>query len=168
MIRFLKEQLVSRKVKKLLRSQKKVDMVFPIEIRHVGILAASEEEFEQSKELIRQNWGLKVRITGLFYTDEVAKKAGGFSYREFSLWGEPSDFFLGFLEEKMDFILIPALKLNAYLRYLLLTKQSSFRLGFYSEENKPYLDLMVEPEDEDPSKNIALLITYLNKIQSAC
>ena len=167
MIRFLKEQVLSRKVKKLLRSQKKRDLVFPREIRHVGILAGSEEEFDEAKEQVRKVWGFKVRITGLFYAEEGGK-SGGFSSREFNQWGEPSDFFLGFLEEKMDFLLIPTLKLNAYLRYLLLTKHSSFSLGFYSEENKPFLDLMVEPEGEDPSQNIALLITYLNKIQSAC
>jgi hypothetical protein len=68
----------------------------------------------------------------------------------------------------MDFILVPTLKLNPYLRYLLLANQSGFNIGFFSEENKHYLDLMLQIEDIDLEKNIQNLIDYLNKIKEAC
>jgi hypothetical protein len=84
------------------------------------------------------------------------------------LWGLPTEYFNAFKSEKMDFILVPSLQLNAYLRYLLLANESSFKIGFFSPENKPYLDLMLDHEEGELHSNVHHLLDYLKKIKEAC
>jgi hypothetical protein len=167
-MKWLKDILIEWQLEKLLKVQRKRDIQVPTEFRCIGVLANSEEDFLVTKELMRGLWGYKVRIIGLFYTEEDSRLVEAVSHKNFNWLALPTDYFNEFLLEKMDFILIPSLQLNPYLRYLLLQNQSGFSVGLFSEENKPYLDLMLTGEDNDLRNNVRNLIEYLKKIKEAC
>ncbi|PRY85745.1 DUF6913 domain-containing protein [Mongoliibacter ruber] len=168
MMKWLKDILIEWQLDKLLKNLPKRDIQVPQEFKCVGVLSNSEEDFLITKELLRDLWGYKVRIIGLFYTEEENRMVEGISHKNFNWLALPSEYFNEFLLEKMDFILIPSLKLNPYLRYLLLQNQSGFTIGLFSEENKPYLDLMLTAESDDLKSNVHHLIDYLKKIKEAC
>jgi hypothetical protein len=167
-MKWLKEIAVQMRLKNRLLQPDTKKIHIPEELKHVGIIANSAEEYSISKEFIRNKWGYKTRITGLYYNEREPESIEAFSFKHFNLFGKPSDYFNEFCSEKMDFILVPSLKLNPYLRYLLLSNQSAFNIGFYSEENRPYLDLMLKIDEIDLENNIQNLINYLNKIKEAC
>jgi hypothetical protein len=166
-MKWLKDKLIEWQLEKLLKSLPKREVRIPDQFRCIGILANSEEDFLVTKELLRDLWGYKVRIIGLFYSEEESRMLEAVSYKNFTWFALPSDYFNEFLLEKMDFILIPSLKLNPYLRYLLLQNQTGFTVGLYSEENKPYLDLMMNGQSDDLKTNVHHLIEYLKKIKEA-
>lgn len=167
-MKWLKDLLIEWQLERLLKTLPKREVHVPQEFRCIGILANNEEDFLVTKELIRDLWGYKVRIIGLFYTEEESRMVEAVSHKNFNWLALPSDYFNEFLLEKMDFILIPSLQLNPYLRYLLLQNQSGFAVGLFSEENKPYLDLMLTVESDDLKSNVHHLIDYLKKIKEAC
>jgi hypothetical protein len=167
-MKWLKENAIQRRLRKRLIHPGTKKIHIPEEFKHIGILANSPEEYIISKEYLRNKWGYKIRITGLFYDEKAPDSVEAFSHKHFNFLGYPSDYFNEFCSEKMDFILVPSLKLNPYLRYLLLINTSGFNIGFYSEGNKPFLDLMLKIEENDLEKNIESLIKYLKKIKEAC
>lgn len=167
-MKWIKDIMVQKQNQSRTQLQSKKEIIIPEQIKQVGILAGSEEEFELTKEVIRNLWGYKVRIIGLFYDEGKSTKVEAFSHKHFNIWGQHSDYLNEFLLEKMDFILVLPLQLNPYLRYLLLANQSSLNIGFYSKENEAYLDLMLQTEGDDLNENIQQLINYLNKIKEAC
>jgi len=167
-MKWLKEIAVQRRLRKRLLYLGTKKIHIPEEFKHIGILANSSEEYKISKEYLRNKWGYKIRITGLFYNEKAPESVEAFSHKHFNILGQASDYFNEFCTEKMDFILVPSLQLNPYLRYLLLINRSGFNIGFYSEENKPFLDLMLKIEENDLENNIENLINYLNKIKEAC
>jgi hypothetical protein len=167
-MKWLKEIAVQRRLRKRLLYLGTKKIYIPEEFKHIGILANSSEEYKISKEYLRNKWGYKIRITGLFYNEKAPESVEAFSHKHFNFLGQASDYFNEFCTEKMDFILVPSLQLNPYLRYLLLINRSGFNIGFYSEENKPFLDLMLKIEENDLENNIENLINYLNKIKEAC
>lgn len=167
-MKWIKDIMVQKQTQSRLQLQAKKEITIPTQIKQVGILADSEEDFELTKEVIRSLWGYKVRVVGLFYDQEKSTKVEAFSHKHFNIWGQHSDYLNGFLLEKLDFILVLPLQLNPYLRYLLLANRSSLNIGFYSKENQAYLDLMLQYEGDDLKENIQQLINYLNKIKEAC
>jgi hypothetical protein len=167
-MKWLKEIAVQRRLRNRLLQTGSKKIHIPEEFKHIGILANSSEEYRTSKEYLRNKWGYKIRITGLFYSEKAPDSVEAFSHKHFKILGQPSDYFNEFCTEKMDFILVPSLQLNPYLRYLLLINNSGFNIGFYSEENKSFLDLMLKIEENDLEINIENLINYLNKIKEAC
>ncbi|MBW3469383.1 DUF6913 domain-containing protein [Arthrospiribacter ruber] len=167
-MKWLKDKMIDWQLAKLLKSLPPREIQVPHQIRCMGILANSEEDFLVTKDLIRDLWGYKVRVIGLFYTEEESRMVEAVSHKNFNWLALPSEYFNEFLLEKMDFILIPSLQLNPYLRYLLLQNQSGFTIGLYSDENKPYLDLMLTSESDDLKSNVYHLIEYLKKIKEAC
>ncbi|MFD2202879.1 DUF6913 domain-containing protein [Shivajiella indica] len=167
-MKWLKEIAVQKRLNNRLLHQNLKQLHIPDEFRHIGILANSAEDFRITKEFIRNKWGYKIRITGLYFDDKEPDSIEAFSHKHFNIIGQPSHYFNEFCSEKMDFILVPSLKLNPYLRYLLLANNSGFNIGFYSKENRPFLDLMLEIEEKNLEYNIENLINYLNKIKAAC
>lgn len=167
-MKWLKDRLVKRRVEKLLLHYEKRAVDIPEKIKTIGILASSEVEFEAIKGHIRNIWGYKVRIGGYYYSDKKEMSIDGFNHSHFNLNGSPSDYFNAFLEEDWNLLFVPSLKLNNYIRYLLLLKKSRLSMGFFSEDTKPFLDLMLEYEEKDIHENIQYLIHYLNKIKKAC
>lgn len=164
----IKDWMVKRQIKAKLHLLKSKDVRIPNEIKTIGILAASSEDYELTKETIRQLWGYTVRIIGYYYDETNPNAIDSISYKHFDILGNPTEYFNAFMTEKLDIILVPSLNLNLYLRYLLLSNKCRFNLGFYSEMNESYLDLMLQYEESSLGENINRLINYLNKIQEAC
>ncbi|RZS98195.1 DUF6913 domain-containing protein [Cecembia calidifontis] len=167
-MKWIKDWMVKRQVNAKLHMLKAKDVRIPQEIKTIGIIAASSADFELTKETVRQLWGYKVRVIGFYYEENKDQPVDSMSYKHFDLLGNPTAYFNAFMTEKLDIILVPSLHLNPYLRYLLLSNKCNFNLGFYTEENEPYLDLMLQYGEGDLEKNIYQLINYLHKIQEAC
>lgn len=167
-MKWIKDWMVERQVKAKLHLLKAKDVRIPQEIKTIAIIAASSNDFELTKETIRKLWGYKVRVVGFYYEESNLAPVDSISYKHFDLLGNPTEYFNSFMTEKLDIILVPSLHLNPYLRYLLLSNNCGFNLGFYSEQNEPYLDLMLQYEEGDLEENINRLINYLQKIQEAC
>jgi hypothetical protein len=164
---WIKDKLIAYQLTKALRKPRLRDIGMPQKPKTAGIFAATQEEFEEAKKLIRDKWGFQIRIEGGYYAD-THDAVESISPQKFSIWGLPSDYFNSLLEEKLDFILVPSLNLNPYLRYLLLLNPSGFKMGFLSEENSPYLDLMIKKEGEDLRANLEKLLKYFGKIKTTC
>lgn len=167
-MKWIKDKLIEYQLNEKLKTSESQEVKIPEQLRCIGVLANSESDFIQTKEIIRNIWQYQIRIIGLFYSEEPSRHIEAFSSKHFSIWGLPTEYFNAFKSEKMDFILVPSLELNPYLRYLLLSNESGFKIGFYSSENKPFLDLMLGQEDEDLPSNILNLLEYLKKIKEAC
>lgn len=160
--------MVKRQVKSKLDLLKSKDVRIPQEIKTIGILAACAHDFKLTKETIRKLWGYKVRLIGFFYEESNLALVDSISYKHFDFQGNPTEYSNSFMTEKLDFILVPSLDLNPYLCYLLLSNNCGLNLGFYSKQNEPYLDLMLQYEEDNLEENIHQLINYLQKIQKAC
>lgn len=170
-MRWFKDRIVNYRIKQKFRtiSGKSSSSGVPSTIKQVGIIAESVEDFEIAKALIRDQWGLKIRVIAHFYASSETKLNEGVTHNHFSWSGFPSDYFNEFLDEHLDFILVSSSDLSPYMRYLLLAKENSFKIGFYSEQNKSYLDLMVAyDKGKDLADNLKLVIEYLLKIRQAC
>lgn len=166
-MKLIKNLLVAFQLKKVLNKKEKYEVIFPLKPKCVGILAANEKDFLEAKEYLRSLWGYQVRIIGWYY-NEGGSEIESFSHKNFSFLGLPTDIFNELMGEKLDFILVPSLSLNPYLRYLLLNNQSRFKMGFLSDDNKSYLDFMIKKEGENLKINLKSLLGYFDKIKEAC
>lgn len=166
-MKFIKSLFINFQLKNSLKKKKGYDIQVPAHPKCVGILAENENDFIKAKESLRNLWGYQVRIIG-FYYNEQNQETESISHKHFSMSGLPSDYCIGFLDEKLDLILVPSLSLNPYLRYLLLNNRSRFKMGFLSDENKTYLDFMIKTEGDDLNKNLINLLAYFEKLKQAC
>ncbi|WP_373495250.1 DUF6913 domain-containing protein [Aquiflexum sp.] len=166
-MKFIKNLFINFQLKNSLKRKRGYDVKVPANPKCVGILAENEDEFVVTKEFIRSLWGYQVRIIG-FYYHEQNQETESISHKHFSLTGLPGDYCNGFLDEKLDFILVPSLSLNPYLRYLLLNNRSRFKMGFLSDENKTYLDFMIKMEGNGLNENLINLMAYFEKLKQAC
>ncbi len=166
-MKLIKNLFVTYQLKKALNKRNKYEVIFPLKPKCVGILAADEKEYLEAKKYLRSLWGYQVRIIGWYY-NESSNEIESFSHKNFSFFGLPTDNFNELMEEKLDFILVPSLSLNPYLRYLLLNNQSQFKMGFLSDDNKSYLDFMIKMEGENLELNLKRLLGYFDKIKEAC
>lgn len=164
---WIKDKLIDYQLKKALGKARRREIAMPRKPKTAGIFAATQEEFEEAKKLIREKWGFQIRIEGGFFADKH-EAVESISPQQFSLFGLPSEYFNSLMEEKLDFILVPSLNLNSYLRYLLLLNPSGFKMGFLSDDNSPYLDLMIKKEGEDLRGNLEKLMKYFGKIKTTC
>ncbi|MCH6201658.1 hypothetical protein MMU07_18905 [Aquiflexum sp. LQ15W] len=164
---YIKKWMIAYQLDKSLKNKNKTEVEFPTNPRRVAILASNKEEFLESKEILRKIWGFNIRIIGGYFSEENTD-AEAICPIYFSMWGLPTDYFNEFMEENLDFILIPTLHLSPYLRYLLLANKSKFKMGFYSKENSPLLDFMIKKEGEDLTPNLEKLMAYFKKIKETC
>jgi hypothetical protein len=167
-MKWWKQKMVERQLANKLMQSGKRAVLFPKEFKSIGIIAASEVDYEVAKAYIRNLWGYKVMIKGHFFEEQEKESIEWISESHFNLLGKHKPYLNAFTEEKLDILLIPSTNLNPYLRYLLLANPTGFRLGFFSKENTPYLDLMLAYEATGLNENIQYLINYLNKIKEAC
>lgn len=166
-MKWIKDRMIIHQLEKALKNKKKTEVSFPVNPRRVAILASDKEEFLEAKEMLRKIWGFNIRIIGGYFCEEDAD-AEAISPIHFSFWGLPTDYFNEFMDEKLDFILVPTLHLSPYLRYLLLANKSRFKMGFFSKENSPILDFMIKTEGENLSQNLEKLMAYFKKIKETC
>ena len=166
-MKWIKDKMIVWQLEKAIKTKKETDVSFPTNPKRVGILASNKEEFIEAKEILRKIWGFHIRIIGGYFSEEDSD-VEAISPVHFSNWGLPTDYFNEFLEEKLDFILVPTLHLSPYLRYLLLANKSRFKMGFFSKENSIFLDFMIKQEGEKLSPNLEKLMAYSKKIKEKC
>jgi hypothetical protein len=166
-MKWIKDKMIVWQLERAIKSKKKTEVHFPTNPRRVGILASSKEEFIETKEVLRKIWGFHIRIIGGYFSEEDSD-VEAISPVHFSTWGLPTDYFNEFLEENLDFILVPTLHLSPYLRYLLLANNSKFKMGFFSKENSVLLDFMIKNEGEVLNPNLEKLMAYFKKIKETC
>jgi len=132
-------------------------------IESIGIIGSSLVELHETIDAVIPILGKDIKVTGLFYGEgSEAKEA--FSYKDFSLSGQPKNVVAEFLLDKVDLIVASSEKLNLFSLYLLYLNPQSYSVGFYDKSHTPYLDLMVAKEDLDQKQNIENLLKYLKQV----
>lgn len=162
---FIKKYFVRKQIQKVLAA-KTNHIHIPNNINSISIIANTEEELKDCEEKIESNFGKFIKIS-TYYNSQTDLKIG-ISSKDFNLFGHPNERIKRFLEEKVDFILVASLNLNPYLLYLLLHSKSNLKVGFWSKENKDFLDLMLAQKENKNKENIQNLLDYLIKIKAAC
>ncbi|MEX0884493.1 MAG: hypothetical protein WDZ72_13570 [Cyclobacteriaceae bacterium] len=132
-------------------------------IKTVGIIAKSKEEIEDIIEVVHSDLSEDIQVYGWYY-DENNVDEQSFSHKDFTLFGKPGEKLNQFLSLQPDLIIFTFERLNYFTLYLLHLKPESYRMGFYSEEIKPFLDLMLNNEEKDIKSGTELLIKYLKQI----
>lgn len=162
---FVKNYFVKNQIRKI--STSKTDkIIIPDKVTSIAVIANTEEELKDCEERLAIYFGKSVEIFTYHFskTDEEI----GISSKDFNLFGQPKERIKRFLEKKVDFILTPSLNLNPYLLYLLLHSKSGLRVGFWSLENKEFLDFMLDQKENSLKENVQNLLDYLIKIKAAC
>jgi hypothetical protein len=132
-------------------------------IKTISIIANNKVEIEAITEVIHSDLGENIRVIGNYY-DEKSIDEQAFSYKDFTLFGKPREKLIQLLSLKPDLIIFTPEKLNYFTLFLLQLQSASYSMGFYNEETKPYLDLMLNNEEKDIQSGTALLIKYLKQI----
>lgn len=162
---FVKKYFIKKKIQRTSTSLAR-KIIIPNEITSIAIIANTEEELRDCEEMIAVNFGKAVKI--LTYHFSKTDLETGISSKDFNLFGQPNERIERFLEEKVNFILAPSLNLNPYLLYLLIHSKTDLKVGFWSTENKNFLDLMLDQKENSLKRNIQNLLDYLIKIKAAC
>jgi hypothetical protein len=167
-MKWVKDLIIEKQLDKKTAKLKPREILVPREIKSVGILTNTQEEYYTCKEVLRSLFQYKVKIIGYFFLNENRKEGTpkeAVNHKQFSVLGHPSDYFNEFKEEKFDCILIPTINLSPYLLSLLSLNNHGFRMGFYSSDQQQYVDLMIMKENETAlDAQILELIKYLDRI----
>ncbi|AFL85649.1 hypothetical protein Belba_3135 [Belliella baltica DSM 15883] len=161
----IKSYFIKNHLQKISKT-KQDKIIIPNEISSIAIIANTEEELKSCEESLAVNFGESVEISIYYFSKK--DEEFGISSKDFNLFGQPKERIKRFLEKKVDFILTPSLNLNPYLLYLLLHSKTGLRVGFWSLENKEFLDLMLDQKENSLKENIQNLLDYLIKIKAAC
>ncbi|GAB2607423.1 DUF6913 domain-containing protein [Belliella aquatica] len=162
---FVKKYFIKKKIQRTSTSLAR-KIIIPNEITSIAIIANTEEELRDCEEMIAVNFGKAVKILTYYFSKTDLET--GISSKDFNLFGQPNERIERFLEEKVNFILAPSLNLNPYLLYLLIHSKTDLKVGFWSTENKNFLDLMLDQKENSLKRNIQNLLDYLIKIKAAC
>ena len=161
-MKWITEHFVNRALKNK-RIKRKDHAVFNGEIKSIGVIAHSQQELKETIEVIESNFDQNIEVTGIFYSEEMDGE-DAFSYRDFSLFGKPREKIVKFLSFKPEIMIAASGKLNSFSLYVLYLNPEPYSLGFYAENVKDYLDLMLTNESAETSENMGHLIKYLKQV----
>ncbi|MCH7409412.1 hypothetical protein MM239_08405 [Belliella sp. DSM 111904] len=164
-MKVIKDQFIKSSILKRKRS-KSESIEIPSSINNIGVLVDDQVSFNGTLDSLKKYFKNNVDISGHYLGEKEDEL--GVSIGDFSLFGKPNEKILKFLSQKFDFIIVPTLKLSPYLLYLLVNSSCGFKVGFYSEENKDFLDLMIESKSKETETTIQQLLDNLLKVKSAC
>jgi len=163
-MKWIREYFVKNALEKPRKLKAQKSILLHIEnIKTIAILGNDKEEIDQIAAVVHRDLGEKIEILGNYY-DEKSVDKQAFSYKDFTLFGKPGEKLNQLLSVRPDLIIFTSEKLNYFTLYLLQLQASSYSMGFFSEELKPYLDLMLNKEEKDIQSGTALLIKYLKQI----
>jgi hypothetical protein len=167
-MKWVKDLMLEKQLTKNSVNIKPREIIVPKKMKSVGILSNTQEEFYTCKEVLRSLYQYNVKILGYYFLDSDKKEGSPneeINHKNFTISGKPTSYFNEFINEEFDCILIPTINLNPYLLYLLSLSNHGFRIGFYSEDQRPQIDLMIEKKSNVTlDKQIMDLIDYLEKI----
>ncbi|GEO22504.1 DUF6913 domain-containing protein [Cyclobacterium qasimii] len=132
-------------------------------IKTISIIASNKKEIEAITEIVHSDLGIDITVMGNYY-DEKSVDEQAFSYKDFTLFGKPREKLIQMLSLTPDLIIFTPERLNYFTLFLLQLQSASYSMGFYNEETEPYLDLMLNNEENDIQSGTALLIKYLKQI----
>ncbi|MFO7823290.1 MAG: hypothetical protein R6V72_05085 [Cyclobacterium sp.] len=163
-MKWIREYFVKNALEKPKKKKAQKSIFLHIEnIKTIGLLANNKEEIEKLTEVIHDHLNKDIKVVGYYY-DEKSEDEQAFSYKDFTLFGKPGEKLNQLLSLKPDLIIFTSEKLNYFTLYLLQLQSASYSMGFFSDELKPYLDLMLNKEEKDIQSGTALLIKYLKQI----
>jgi len=161
-MKWITEHFVNRALKKK-RSRRNDKPVFNQGIKSIGIIAPSQQELKETIAVIKSNFDQTIQVSGIFYS-ETTQEEDAFSYRDFSLFGQPKEKITKFLSTKPEVMIATSGKLNSFSLYVLYLNPEPYSLGFYSENIKEYLDLMLTHESAETTENMEHLMKYLKQV----
>lgn len=163
-MKWIREYFVKNALEKPKKKKAQKSILFHIEnIKTIAILGNNKDEIDQISEVIHRDLNKEIKIMGTYY-DEKSEDQQAFSYKDFTLFGKPGEKLNQLLSLRPDLIIFTSEKLNYFTLYLLQLQSASYSMGFFSEELKPYLDLMLSEEEKDIQSGTASLIKYLKQI----
>lgn len=163
-MKWIREYFVKNALEKPKKKKAQKSILFHIEnIKTIAILGNNKDEIDQISEVIHRDLNKEIKILGTYY-DEKSEDQLAFSYKDFTLFGKPGEKLNQLLSLRPDLIIFTSEKLNYFTLYLLQLQSASYSMGFFSEELKPYLDLMLSEEEKDIQSGTASLIKYLKQI----
>ncbi|SHM91436.1 hypothetical protein SAMN04488057_104351 [Cyclobacterium lianum] len=163
-MKWIREYFVKNALEKPKKKNAQKSILLHIEnIKTIGILGNNKEEIEKITAVIHEELNEGIEVLGNYY-DEKSVDEQAFSYKDFTLFGKPGEKLNHLLSLRPDLIIFTSEKLNYFTLYLLQLQATSYSMGFFSEELKPYLDLMLNKEEKDIQSGTALLIKYLKQI----
>ncbi|MCP3660747.1 MAG: hypothetical protein GY830_10775 [Bacteroidetes bacterium] len=68
-----------------------------------------------------------------------------------------------FLDNNFDYLYFMEFEINPIMKYILSKSKAKCKIGFYSEENSKYLDLMVNFQKHNTDKDLNILINEFLK-----
>lgn len=162
-MKWIKEYFIKKTLNRKKDLSGKKDLMQPRDIKTICVLAQTKDEIKQINEVIASSLGENIRIQS-WYFDEKENDEQSISYKDFTLFGKPREKINQFLSLSPDLIIFTFEKLNYLTLYLLHLKPEPYSIGFYSEELKPYLDIMLNKEGKDIRSGMELLLKYLKQI----
>lgn len=161
-MKWITEHFINRALKKK-RIRRNDKPVFTRGIKSIGIVAPSQQELKETVAVIKSHFDQNIQVNGIFYS-ETTQEEEAFSYRDFSLFGKPKEKINKFLSKKPQVLIATSGKLNSFSLYVLYLNPEPYSLGFYTEDIKEYLDLMLTNESAETTENMEHLMKYLKQV----
>jgi hypothetical protein len=162
-MKWIKEYFIKRALNKKRETPAKRDLTQFQHIKTICVLAETKDEIHEINEVITSFMGESVLVYS-WYFDKTADDEQAVSDKDFTLLGKPGEKLTQFLSLSPDLIIFTVEKQNYFALYLLHLKPEPYRIGFYSEMLKPYLDLMLDKEGKDTRSGTEQLLKYLKQI----
>lgn len=161
-MKWITKHFVDRALKQK-RIKRKDKPVFNGEIKRIAIIAPSQQELKETIEVIKSNFDQNLEVNGIFYSETTGGE-DAFSYKDFSLFGKPREKIIKFLSTKPEIMIATSGRLNSFSLYVLYLNPEPYSLGFYTDNIKEYLDLMLTNESAETTENMEHLIKYLKQV----
>lgn len=174
-MKFINKNIQQFLLNRELNSSKKNKREFIAWDKAKSIAIVYDATQKENRELVH-NWAQKLRNTGkeineLGFINE--KKLSNmldvrygneyFSRAELSFFGIPEKSrFNDFLNRKFDYLICLNSDSNILLLYFALKSNTKSRIGFHSDHQKDFFDIMIKPQKNDSiAENLVLIENYL-------
>lgn len=153
----IRKNIALRKLKKEFKNTKRIGKVKNLdEALSIGIIYQVDrpETYHLVKKYVKhlkEQEGIR-QIMALGFVDEKELHADYNSKLEFDffckkdltkLYRPHGTIIKNFIEEDYDIVIELTNEIIVPLRYMLIKSRAKFKVGFYSEENEPYFDMMI-------------------------
>lgn len=162
-MKWIREYFIKKALMKKQKMGVKREILIPGRIKTITVVADNAQDLEVVFKVLKSSFGDEICLNGVYY-DEKSEDERAFGFKDFTLLGKPGQKITNFLSEKQDLIIFTSESLNNFTLYLLQQKPEPYSIGFYREELKPYLDLMLNEEVKDLKAGTEHLIKYLKQI----
>jgi len=144
-----------------------------VEANNIGIICSyhaliNDTVIEEFIELLKDE-GKKVSLL-VFHEDSSQTSqvdSNSFSKRDLNFFGYwKNDHVKVFMDKEFDFLLYLDIDYNPFISNVIAKSKAHCRMGIYQEEPKPFLELMIKPENKSIGGLIDETYNYLGKIRN--